>query len=784
VEVEGMTDLSRGFENIVVGVIEEITKHPNADKLTICKTDIGGRDIREIVCGGINLRRGMKVAVAKPGAFVRWHGEGEPVEIKNAKLRGIDSYGMICASSEIGLFELFPYEDEATIVDLSDFDAPAGAGLAEALGLDDIILEIDNKSLTNRPDLWGHYGVAREIAAMYDLPLADFQSAGMLLSDTGFKISLLDSERCPRYIGVEIDGLSVKPSPFDMQSRIWRVGMRPINAIVDITNYIMLATGQPTHAFDSDNIKGHIIVRRAVEGERLLLLNGRELELCGEDLVIADEEGPVALAGVMGGEKDSILPDTTKVILEIANFDALGVRRTSARHGVRTESAARYEKSIDPERGDDALTLAVAMFSSLYPGLSFTGFADEYPVKLEKSSFDVSLAWLEKCLGKAIANDEIAGMLSRLGFEVGFDHDCMHVLTPTWRSTGDVSIPNDIMEEVARMHGLENFEPTPIAALFDRAINQPDIDVDRKIREYLAFRCDMNEIFTYPWVSDESINPILGSSDGMLSLVAPPSPSERFLRSSLLPNLCKAVAGNLRFFDEFSIFESAQVFHDSGYEAPYDPRELLPTQRREVAGACVAGAGDVNSVFRRAKGIIEAMPRFIHSEPVEFRQNERPLWADEVLWLNIMHCGAQIGNLALLSGKAALSFGMKKSIVMLFEFCLDSIVPLTSRSNEYRRIPEYPTTDYDVSLLFDLPTSWEEILGAIAGKKSQGDLLRSVQFVDEYTGRQVPEGKKSITFRLVIGSSNKTLTSEEIEGCASSIIKRLGKTFNAEARGM
>lgn len=780
VEVEGWREIAKDFEKMVVGVIKGLEKHPSADKLTVCKVDCGAEiGMREIVCGGSNLAEGMKVAVALPGAKVRWHGEGDLVEIKAAKLRGVESYGMICASSEIGLFDLFPFEDEATIVDLSAFSAKAGTPLAEALGLDDVILEIDNKSLTNRPDLWGHYGIARELSALYDLELKEIEARDV--GGAKMKIEIADEERCPRYIGVQMEGLAVKPAPFEMQRRLWSVGQRPINAIVDITNYVMASTGQPTHAFDSDNIAGHITVRRAKDGEKLLLLNGKELELSSDDLVIADAEGAVGLAGVMGGAKDSVLPSTDKVILEIANFEATGIRSTAARHENRTDAAIRYEKAIDPERCEQALALAMAMFADVYPEMKVAAFSDNYPAEAKRSEVDVSLAWLEKRLGKRIPNEEIARLLGRLGFEMTFKGDNMHVIAPTWRSTGDISIPDDIMEEVARLYGFENFEPVPIVTSFDGAINQLEVDIDRKIREYLAFRCGMNEVFTYPWVSDEYIDAVMGSNDGMLSLASPPSPSEKYVRNSLVMNLCKAVAGNLRFEHEFAIFESAQVFVDGGFSAEHDEREELPWQRRNIAGACVGDASDVNGLFRKAKGIIEAMPRAVHMEGIEFVQEEKPAWADNVVWLNIKHGGAVIGNLALLAKKAAMDCGIKNSAVMLFEMDIDCLKPLASRTNKFEHLPEYPVVDYDVSLLFDVAVNWGEIEEVITAKKYE--LLKGVSFVDEYSGKQIPDGKKSVTFRLVIGSDEKTLNSGEIEGCAKAIIKRLQKSLQAEMRG-
>jgi len=781
VEVEGITDLSKNFSNIIVGVVKEVLPHPNADKLRICKTDIGGGQIKEIVCGGSNLNAGMKVAVACPGAMVRWHGAGEPVEIKISKLRGVESYGMICASSEIGLADLFPATEEATIVDLSAFDAAAGTNVAEALDLNDVILEIDNKSLTNRPDLWGHYGIAREISALYNLPLKEF-APFTPKSVPDLEITLEDTERSPRYIGVKIEGLSIIPSPFKIQSRIWRVGMHPINAIVDITNYVMLAIGQPTHAFDSDNIEGHITVRRARESEKLLLLNGKELSLSANDLVIADNEASVGLAGVMGGSKDSVLPKTTKVILEIANFDSKGIRHTAMRYEVRTEAAIRYEKGIDPERCDIALSLAMQMFADFFPKLSITGFRDSYPKHLKSKEIDVSLEWLEKRLGKHIPNDDIACKLERLGFKVNFDKNNMHVIVPTWRSTGDISIPDDIMEEVARLHGYENFEWAPITTTFNGAINQLDIDIDRKSREYLALRCGMQEIFTYPWMTDEYVNALFPGNRDMLSLSMPPSPNERYIRSSLLPNLCKAIEGNLRFFNEFAIFESAQVFSNKDFKAVYDKRESLPRERRNIAGAFVGDTGDVNSLFRKAKGIISYLPRSVHIEPITYEKVEKPVWADGVVWLNILHSGERIGNLALLSKKASLDCGIKNSAAIIFEIDLDLLKPYPSRTNKFVHLPEYPITEYDISMLFDLSVKWEEIRGIIAGKGGSEDLLRDISFVDEYRGHQVPEGKKSVTIRLVIGSLKKTLTSEEIESYAKTVLKRLQKSFGAELR--
>ncbi len=781
VEVEDVEYLARRFDKMVVGVIEKVEPHPNADKLRVCQVDVGEDESKTIVCGGINLKEGMRVAVSCPGALVRWHGEGEPVVIKNSKLRGVESYGMICASDEIGLSELFPATEEAEILDLSDFDVPAGTPLAKALDMDDVLLEIDNKSMTNRPDLWGHYGIAREIAALYDLPLEEIKPFETEVQ-SDFRVEIEDPDRCGRYIGVEMSGVEVKSSPYRMRNRIWKAGMRPINALVDITNYVMLATGNPTHAFDADNITDHIVVRHAAEGEKLVLLNDHELTLCADDLVITDSEGPVALAGVMGGAKDSILPKTKRVILEVANFESTGVRRTALRYDTRTEASSRYEKAVDPERCDQALALSMKYFSQLYPELQVTGFCDRYVKKPERAKIDVSLTWLAKRLGKELSDETIKHKLELLGFDVQIEGDQMSVTAPTWRSTGDISIKDDVMEEVARLYGYDNFEATSFTTSFEGAINQKDQDLIRRVKEYLAFRCGMQEVYTYPWMNDTFVNAVLGSTEGVLRLSTPPAPDLSYIRSSLLPNLCEAVSKNERYFNDFSVFEEAEVFFDRNYTSPYDETESLPEQRRHLGGALASSVKDITRLFRETKGVLESMPRYTHMEGFTFRKEEKPVWADQVVWLNVFRGEEKVGDMGLLAKKVSMDCGIKNLSVMLFELDMTKLVPLKSRTNKFTHLAEYPETDYDISMLFGSDTAWNDIYEAIMGQKKASALVKEAYFVDEYRGRQIPEGKKSVTIRLTIGSEEKTLTSQEIENAANQVMKKLGKKLGAELR--
>ncbi|MCD7858754.1 MAG: phenylalanine--tRNA ligase subunit beta [Firmicutes bacterium] len=782
VEVEGAEALASAFENIVVGEILEVLPHPNADKLRICRVDTGDAE-HVIVCGGSNLAAGMRVVVALPGAMVRWHGEGEPVKIQKSKLRGVESYGMICAADEVGLGDLLPAASATEILDLTAFDARPGENVAAALGLDDVILEIDNKSMTNRPDLWGHYGMARELATLYDLPLKPIAPYAPPAGTPAFDVRIADTDKCPRYIGVKLEGLSVQPAPFYMRARLWEVGLRPINALVDVTNYVMMAVGQPTHAFDADRICDYIHVRRAQAGESLRLLNGKELALADEDLVIADSKEAVALAGVMGGAKDSILPDTGNVILEVANFEAAGVRRTALHYDNRTDASTRYEKGIDPERCDLALSLAMELFAQLYPGMRVAAFTDAYPKKLRRAEIDVRYSWLDRRLGKHLTQEEISHKLGLLGFDVTFEADQMHIVVPTWRSTGDVSIKADIMEEVARMYGYENFEADRIITSFTGAINQLDKSLVRSIEEYLAYRCGMQEVLTYPWMREEFVKAILGSTEGILTLPTPPSPEERFIHSSTLPNLCQAVVNNERYYSEFAIFEEAQVASAQMCVSPYDASELLPVQSRRIGCAFAAKTDKLEGItqlFRKAKGIFAEMPRYTHMEAFAFRKAEKPYWADATAWLNIFVGDTMVGSLALLSKRAAMACGIKNLSVVLAEIQLELLEPFKSRTNTFRHLPEYPINDYDLSMLVDSSVTWAQIEAAIAAKKIPN--LCALSFIEEYKGKQIPEGKKSVTIRMAIGAADHTLTAQEIDSSVSKAVKQLEKAVGAQIR--
>ena len=775
VEVEDVVDTAEKFHDIVVGKITAVNAHPNADKLRICMVDIGESEDVQIVCGGSNLYEGEKVVVSKPGAEVYWHGESELMKIKETKMRGVASYGMICGAEEVYLEDLYHADDPTVIVDLGDIDATPGQNIADVIGMNDTVLEIDNKSLTNRPDLWGHYGIARELAAIYKLPLRPLDELVVPEGLREYEVEIDCTEKCYRYACLEIRNLSVKDSPLWMKTAIINGGMRPINAIVDITNYIMLSVGQPTHAFDRTHVTGEkIVVRNAKSDEKLELLDGENIELTHEDLVICDIEGPIALAGIRGGKKDSILDDTIDVVLEVANFTAGAIRNTGKRFDEKTDASIRYEKGIDTQRVDQGLALGIKLFKEIFPEAEFTAFKDVNPVETKRAEVDVTKAFLDTRLGKVLDDNEISDTLGRLGFDVEFKNGVFHTVAPTWRSTGDISMRDDVLGEIARLVGYENFEAKPLPVNFENAVHQIEMDLNRHLREHLAFRCGFNEIFTYPWIDEKYIKAAKIDMAKGVRLATPPAPELTTLRQSLVPGALEAVVKNLRYYDEFKIFEVAEVF-EKGEFHPSSEDETLPIHKLMLTGAVVGK--DAKSLFFDAKGVVESLPRYCHMNGYQFKQVEKPSWADSEVYLNILNDDKEIvGSLGLVSVATLSDAGVKKASAAVFELDVKKLVPFTSRTNEFEHLPQFPLVEEDLSLLADEDVKWEDIYEAIKY------MAKEVSFIEEYRGSQIPEGKKSIMIRIKLGNDDSTMTAKQIEKKTKNILTVLAKKTGVTLR--
>ncbi len=774
VEVESIENTQEKYHDIVVGKILEVRNHPNADLLKICITDIGQKEPVQIVCGGSNLYPEEYVVVSLPGAEVIWHGEGEPVKIKETKMRGESSYGMICGATEVYLDKFFPPKDEQEIVDLKGIDCKPGQNIAEVIGMNDTVLEIDNKSLTNRPDLWGHYGIARELSAIYNIPLKELPKIELDKKLPKYNVEIKEPEKCHRYVGIEIENVYEKESPMWMKSLIVNGGMRPINAIVDITNYVMMAVGQPSHAFDRTHVKGEkIIVRNAKKGEKLLLLDNNTIDLTEDDLVICDTDDALGLAGIRGGKKDSILEDTTGIVLEVANFTASTIRKTGKRFDEKTDSSIRYEKNIDTERVDQGVAMALTLIKELFPESKIVAYNDVYPIKTKKSVIDVPQEFLDVRLGKVLSRKEIEKVLKPLGYEIEYKNNIYHVTTPVWRSTGDVSLKDDVMGDIARLLSYENFEPKPLTISIEHAVQQNNVLLERRLREYLAFRCGFNEIYTYPWIDEKYIKAAKIDITNSIRLATPPAPELASLRKSLIPGMLEAISKNLRYFDSFKMFEMAQIFEKGEYHESCK-EETLPVHKKYLTG-CIVGK-DAKEIFYEIKGVVESMPSYCHMDSFTFQQIEKPTWADINAYLNILVNNEIIGSIGLLSVSAMTDSKIKRTNVALFELNTEKFIPFSSRTNKFRQLPQLPLVEKDLSILVDNNITWQDISNTIKSK------VKELEFIEEYRGSQIPEGKKSIMLRVKIGNDKSTMTSEEINKIMNIIINSLNKKCGAELR--
>ena len=559
-----------------------------------------------------------------------------------------------------------------------------------------------------------------------------------------------------------------------MKTLITNGGMRPINAIVDITNYVLMAVGQPQHAYDSTHVEGgKIVVRLARDGEKLLLLDEKDLELTSDHLVICDTVEPMNLAGIKGGKKDSVLDTTTSIVLEAAVFTAPGIRRTTNYFNEKTDAALRYEKGIDTQRTDLGVALALELFKEIYPECRITAFTDNYPVKTENAVIDITQEFLDRRLGEVISREEIEDILFRLGYEVEYDNGTYHCKAPTWRSTGDVSIHDDILGDIARLIGYEYFKKQPLRVNFEHSINQVKVDLSRKLREYLAFRCGFNEIFTYPWIDEKYINAAKIDTENSIRLATPPAPELGILRSSLIPGMLEAIDKNERYFDEFCLFENTQVFEKGEYR-PSTEEEVLPVHRNLISG--VAAGKDAVKLFFTVKGAIEGLAGYCHCEPIVFAQKEKPSWADDKVWLNVRSGKKVIGSIGLISVAALAEAGIKSVKAAAFELDVDGLQPYPSRTNEFKSLPQYPLVEQDLSLLVDESVTWEQISEAIKY------MVKELKFVEVYRGKQIPAGKKSVMLSLKIGNDDSTMTSKQIEKKMNGIIKVLSNKCKAELR--
>ena len=779
VEVEEVIDQREKYEKMIVGEITDIIDHPDADRLKVCKVKDGSGS-RQVVCGGNNIYQGMKCVLALPGAKVRWHGEGEEITLGKTKIRGIESDGMICAADEVGL--PFEYRSPAGgVVDLQT--GKAGQDLAQALGLDDVIIDIDNKSVTHRPDLWGHYGIAREIAAIFGLKLKPLELEEIKEGDeVKLKIKVEDKENCSRYMGLVMTGLKVEPSPDWLKKLLVSVGVRPINNLVDITNYVMLEFGRPSHAFDRREVNGDtIIVRRAVSGEKFTTLDGVAREMTDKMTLVCDKERAIDLAGIMGGENSEIKDDTTEIILELANFNATNIRRTAGALNLRTEAAVRFEKSLAPSLAELGLKRIVTLIKQLVPSAEVASkLIDEDYEKEEKRLIDLDLEFLNKKIGQEIPKKEVVRILESLEFEIKDNKESLEVKVPDFRSAKDISIPEDLVEEVARIYGYDNLTPQmPLVNMTPPEDNKA-LRVKKDLHDVLSLALGSTETYNYSFTGQKNLDLLGLKSEDHLELKNYFSEEQKYLRLSLFENLLFNLPLNLRFYDQINLYELGRVYTQAQGEYPTDPgkKSYLNRQERFVCG--VYFYKDQQQPFLKVKGLLETVLAYLRVD-YQFQlgsKKDLPTFVDPERYLEIKAGESVLGWLAQLNKRVGEDLEAESG-ACLWQLNFELLVKHAQDKVKYQPLPKYPGMNYDFSIVVDYQAAWSEIRSEVM---AISDIINRVELFDIFEDKKIGQDKKSLAFHVELLAEDKTLTSQEGEAVEKKIREVLQSKFKAEIR--
>jgi phenylalanyl-tRNA synthetase beta chain len=768
-EVEGLEKIGKDLEGVVVGKILEIKKHPNADKLQVVKIQATNQKLKtlQIVCGASNIKVGDKVPVAMIGTELPASSAGEShgLKIKEAEIRGVKSFGMLCAEDELGLGK-----NHSGIMIL-DKNVKVGMNLAEYLKLKDEVLEI--KVLPDRAhDAMSYVGVAREIAALTNKKF-DYDFDGLKLSkikSKKLKVEIKDKKLCPRYIGAVIENIEVKDSPDWMKTRLLASGVRPINNIVDATNYVMLELGQPLHAFDYERLANNaqikseyarIVVRRAKDKEKLILLDDSQIELNSSDLLITNGEKPLALAGVMGGKDSGISQNTKTLVLESANFDAVNIRKTRTRLSLKTEASDRYEKDIDPNLCEKAMVRVIEIIEKIAGG-KLEGVEDVYPSPVKSWKIKLNLDYVNKLLGEAIPAKEIIKILESLGIKTtsyklkatSFDS-----IIPTFRI--DLKTQEDLIEEIGRIWGYEKIKPQLIFSEVKPAKISQKMELRRYMKDILA-GLGFDEVMNYSFYSRKDADNLGLSGTKHLELENPANPDQELLRISLLPNILKNVRENLKNFETLDIFEMGRVYF-------FDAKEKR-IEKNYLSGASVFAKKSEKNFFE-AKGYLEAFLQKMRLQNLEY--------IPDVQGMKIKSSGKEIGFLKIVSENILDSFEIKrfKGDVLVFEFDADLISELSGENFVYKQISKYPKVRRDISFMLEKnKITTKEIYDLI--KKLGGKNLETVELFDIFQ----KENKTSLAYHLEFGASERTLENKEIDEIMGKIIRGLEKELKVEIR--
>ncbi|NLF27952.1 MAG: phenylalanine--tRNA ligase subunit beta [Clostridiales bacterium] len=763
--VEGVEKTGREFDGVVVGNVLTCEEHPDSDHLHICTVDVGQEAPLQIVCGAPNVRAGQLVPVALEGATLPGG------KIGRGKLRGVESGGMICSGAELEIPEgLYPHVGEAGILVFREEVAP-GTDVKEVFGLGDDI--VDYEILANRPDCLSIWGIARESAAVLDehcvMPEIDVQEDGEGTFSDYATVEVKDTENCPRYCARVIADVKIGPSPMWMRKYLHGAGVRPINNIVDITNYAMLETGHPMHAFDLSKVRDQaIVVRRARPGEELTTLDGKKHILSDDMLVIADRERATGLAGIMGGEESEILEDTHSVLFECAAFDRTNNRITARRLGVRTEASSRFEKGVCAATALEAIERACMLVNMLECGKVVPGYFDSYPNPSEPRTVEASVRRVCRLTGVDVPGEQMEDILNALNIDAVLAGDILTCEIPAWRV--DIETEADIAEEVLRMVGYERIPSTLMRAVTmvgHRSDRQRFLGNARRALAAMGLYEILNYSFVSPkWLADLSLEP----GDWRLKPVALRNPlgeDTSVMRTSLVPSMLSTLAGNLnRGMPEGKLFELSSVFR------PAEPGELP----EEPAQLCVGAFGegvDFYAVKRIALSLLAAfgVEGKARAGGDQYYHPGRKAIVEAG--------GGQIAQMGEIHPDVAERFGIDRRVYVL-EVDLERLMKLETRIYGVKELAKFPAVQRDLAVVVDESAGAGEMLEAI--ERAGGRTLESARLFDIYRGERIGEGKKSVAYALSFRASDRTLTDAEIASAMEKILKQLEQEFSAEIR--
>ncbi|MBI5754862.1 phenylalanine--tRNA ligase subunit beta [Candidatus Peregrinibacteria bacterium] len=762
-EIETMENIGAHLDKVVLGRIEKIMPHPNADKLKITIVDNGEEKLK-VVCGGSNLKEGMKVALAQLGAVVKWHGT-EVVKMEKAKIRGEESFGMICASEEIGLQDMFPKKEEKEIVDLSHLDAPIGTPLAKVLGLDDTVIDIDNHAITHRADLFSHMGFAREFVACGLAKWKKSVGAGYTLPKTGspapITIEMESPELCRNYLGVYITGIDTKESPDWMKKRLSACGIRPISNLVDITNFVMLELGMPMHAFDLDQVKGKKwVMRKSKKGEKVVTLDQKEIELIEGVTILDDGNEIFDLCGIMGGFNSGIGIKTNRIWLHAPVYNPSLTRRAVRGMGTISDAAIIYEKGVDTELAKEGLARAIELILELCTNAKVASEVTHIqPHKSEKRELNLRDEQQERMIGFKIPAKDTKTILTNLGFGVTKAKGGYKIAVPSWRMN-DVKGEADIIEEVARVYSYDKIPfTTPVAELKPISINSRRV-LQKQIKDKLV-SFGFNEIYTFAFLGTELLAKCGMKPDhGSISIANPISSDMSIMRQSLLPRTLQTVADNLRFQKQFRMYEITRTFHRKGENA------------EEKTGLIIASVGEN---FRDLQGVVENLGLSV--EPMDSKEcqpHQHPGRAGAL----VFH-GKKIGSVYEIHPQIEKNFDLKTRVTVA-EVDFEALHELgAGQKIIYKELPKFPAIQLDVSLLIPKKQLAETFFHAI--KKTDQALIKDIRLVDEYAGEKIEKDKRSLTFSITYRSDKETLTDIQVNAVHQKVLANL-KTAGASIR--